>query len=76
MDNFKRLMPIFDFVDFTRSVKCDLSLPQFVVVGAQSTGKSSVLERLMGISILPRGTGTVTRCPIDIRIRNSSSQNG
>ena len=34
-----------------------LNLPQMVVVGAQSSGKSSVLESLVGKEFLPRGTG-------------------
>lgn len=71
VNNFSKFKGIFDFVDAVREFKLDLKLPQFVVIGAQSTGKSSVLERLMGMSILPRGTGTVTRCPLDIRIREN-----
>jgi hypothetical protein len=36
-------------------------LPQIVVVGGQSSGKSSVLEAIVGRSFLPRGCGIVTR---------------
>jgi hypothetical protein len=32
-------------------------MPQIVVLGAQSTGKSSVLESIIGKEILPRGKG-------------------
>lgn len=46
----------------SNSVK--LNLPQIVVVGSQSAGKSSVLENIVGHSILPRGTGIVTRVPL------------
>uniref|UniRef100_A0A8C2HNX4 Dynamin-type G domain-containing protein n=1 Tax=Cyprinus carpio TaxID=7962 RepID=A0A8C2HNX4_CYPCA len=35
----------------------------------QSSGKSSVLEALSGIA-LPRGSGIVTRCPLELRLRN------
>jgi len=41
------------------------SLPKFVVVGDQSMGKSSIIEAICDIK-LPRGTGTVTRCPYQI----------
>lgn len=41
-----------------------IDLPQIVVVGTQSSGKSSVLESLVGKSFLPRGTGIVTRAPL------------
>ncbi|XP_021950929.1 dynamin-1-like protein isoform X2 [Folsomia candida] len=45
-----------------------IQLPQIVVVGTQSSGKSSVLESLVGRSFLPRGTGTVTRCPTVLQL--------
>ena len=41
------------------------SLPKFVVVGDQSHGKSSIIEAICDIK-LPRGQGTVTRCPFQI----------
>ncbi|KAG1658613.1 Dynamin-1-like protein [Nymphon striatum] len=43
-------------------------LPQIVVVGAQSSGKSSVLESLVGKDFLPRGTGIVTRRPLVLQL--------
>lgn len=46
------------------SKNIDLALPQIVVVGSQSAGKSSVLENIVGHTILPRGTGIVTRVPL------------
>lgn len=46
----------------------NLQLPQIIVVGAQSSGKSSVLENLVGRSFLPRGPGVVTRCPIILQL--------
>ncbi|XKL65079.1 hypothetical protein PGB90_005165 [Kerria lacca] len=61
-----------------------IQLPQIVVVGTQSSGKSSVIESLVGRSFLPRGTGIVTRrplilqlvyCPKDDR-ENRSAENG
>ena len=38
-----------------------IRLPTIAVIGSQSAGKSSILERLSGID-LPRGAGMVTRC--------------
>ncbi|KAF8771658.1 Dynamin-1 like protein [Argiope bruennichi] len=46
----------------------DLSLPQIVVVGSQSAGKSSVLENIVGREFLPRGCGVVTRRPTLIQL--------
>lgn len=45
-----------------------INLPQIVVVGSQSSGKSSVLESLVGKAFLPRGTGIVTRAPLILQI--------
>ncbi len=51
----------------------DLKLPQIVVVGAQSTGKSSVLESIVGKDFLPRGSGIVTRTPIILQLNRIAS---
>ena len=51
-----------------------LDLPQIVVVGGQSSGKSSVLESLVGRSFLPRGTGIVTRRPLILQLYNTSGE--
>lgn len=45
-----------------------IDLPQIIVVGSQSSGKSSVLESLVGKSFLPRGTGIVTRAPLILQM--------
>jgi dynamin 1-like protein len=53
-----------------------LDLPQIVVVGGQSSGKSSVLEGIVGRSFLPRGTGIVTRRPLVLQLYNTRSDGG
>lgn len=45
-----------------------IELPQIVVVGSQSSGKSSVLENIVGGDFLPRGPDMVTRRPLIIQI--------
>ena len=45
--------------------------PQVVVVGEESSGKSSVLERLMMTPLLPRAENICTRLPIHVRLRRS-----
>lgn len=49
-------------------VPLTVSLPQIVVVGGQSSGKSSVLESIVGLDFLPRGTNIVTRRPTIIQL--------
>jgi hypothetical protein len=41
-------------------------------VGSQSSGKSSVLESLVGYDFLPRGTGIVTRRPLVLQLLNEN----
>eukprot|EP00882_Tetradesmus_deserticola_P003727 GHRQ01003942.1.p1 GENE.GHRQ01003942.1~~GHRQ01003942.1.p1 ORF type:complete len:478 (+),score=208.07 GHRQ01003942.1:111-1544(+) len=43
-------------------------LSSIVVVGGQSSGKSSVLEAVVGRDFLPRGTGIVTRRPLVLNL--------
>ncbi|ODV89042.1 hypothetical protein CANCADRAFT_133114 [Tortispora caseinolytica NRRL Y-17796] len=47
-----------------------LDLPQVVVVGSQSSGKTSVLENIVGRDFLPRGSGIVTRRPLILQLIN------
>jgi replication fork clamp-binding protein CrfC len=49
-----------------------IDLPQIAVVGAQSTGKSSVLESIVGRDFLPRGSGIVTRRPLILQCQHIS----
>lgn len=50
-----------------------IDLPQITVVGSQSSGKSSVLENIVGREFLPRGTGIVTRRPLILQLFNRRS---
>ncbi|KAI9818928.1 MAG: hypothetical protein M1827_007749 [Pycnora praestabilis] len=49
-----------------------LPLPKIVVVGDQSTGKSSVIEAISEIKV-PRNVGTCTRCPLEINLREDGA---
>ena len=50
-----------------------IDLPSIVVIGSQSSGKSSVLESIVREDFLPRGTGIITRCPLKLQLINDSS---
>lgn len=45
-----------------------------MVVGSQSSGKSSVLENIVGRDFLPRGSGIVTRRPLILQLINVPSE--
>lgn len=48
-----------------------LTLPSIVVIGSQSSGKSSVLEAIVGHEFLPKGLNMVTRRPIELTLVNT-----
>jgi len=50
-----------------------INIPRIVLTGTQSSGKSSIVNRFIGMDILPVGDNMVTRTPINIRL---SSVNG
>jgi len=52
----------------------EVDLPMIVVVGSQSSGKSSVLENIVGRSFLPRGQGIVTRRPLVLQLVHIPSE--
>jgi len=64
------LIPVINKLqDVFNTVGADaIQLPQIVIVGSQSSGKSSVIESLVGRSILPRGIGIVTRRPLVLQL--------
>ncbi|XP_027919460.1 dynamin-related protein 3A-like [Vigna unguiculata] len=59
-----RLQDIFSRVGSHNSI----DLPQVAVVGSQSSGKSSVLEALVGRDFLPRGNDICTRRPLVLQL--------
>uniref|UniRef100_A0A1J3C895 Dynamin-related protein 3A n=1 Tax=Noccaea caerulescens TaxID=107243 RepID=A0A1J3C895_NOCCA len=51
-----------------------IELPQVAVVGSQSSGKSSVLEALVGRDFLPRGNDICTRRPLVLQLLQTKSK--
>ncbi|EJF62618.1 Dynamin central region-domain-containing protein [Dichomitus squalens] len=62
-----KLQDVFSAVGSNAS---QIDLPQICVLGSQSSGKSSVLENIVGRDFLPRGTGIVTRRPLVLQLIN------
>ncbi|CEI39274.1 Vacuolar protein sorting-associated protein 1 [Fusarium venenatum] len=58
----------------TVGVNNPIDLPQIAVVGSQSSGKSSVLENIVGRDFLPRGSGIVTRRPLVLQLINRPAE--
>lgn len=72
-ENETTIQPLLMAVDSMREILSDtnIQIPSIVVVGDQSSGKSSVLEAISSIG-LPRGNGIVTRCPLVLRLVRQS----
>ena len=52
------LRKVISIVDLLRDIGLgsQLSLPKVIVLGTQSSGKSSLLEQIVGLDFLPRGS--------------------
>ena len=70
----EKIRPLMDKIDQVRSLLSSnedgIAFPNVVVVGDQSSGKSTLLEALSLVE-LPKGTGIVTRCPLVLRMRRA-----
>ena len=69
---FKKLRKLINLVDQLRDVGVNeyIQLPRIASLGTQSSGKSSVLESIVGLDFLPRGDGVVTRRPLELRLNH------
>jgi hypothetical protein len=68
---FSNLSTLINLIDKLRDFGLDdyISLPRIAVLGTQSAGKSSLLEAVCGLNFLPRGSGVVTRRPLELRMK-------
>jgi GTPase SAR1 family protein len=67
---YEQMKAMIALMDRLRDLKLDelISLPRIAVLGTQSAGKSSLLESICGVNFLPRGSGIVTRVPLELRM--------
>ena len=72
---FKSLRDLINLIDELRDCGINeyIELPRICTLGTQSSGKSSVLESIIGLDFLPRGNGVVTRRPLELRLFNIKS---
>ncbi|CAF4402965.1 unnamed protein product, partial [Adineta steineri] len=69
------IAPLLTTIDQIRNrvsdIDATIDLPAIVVIGEQSSGKSSVLEALSGIPLPRGGQHMTTKCPLELRMRRS-----
>ena len=72
---FKKLRKLINLIDQLRDCGVNeyIKLPRICSLGTQSSGKSSVLESIVGLDFLPRGDGVVTRRPLELRLCHIST---
>lgn len=51
----------------------NIELPRIVVVGTQSSGKSSLLNGLLNMDLLPTGKTMVTKTPLNLQLNQSEN---
>ncbi|SCU93639.1 LAME_0F04500g1_1 [Lachancea meyersii CBS 8951] len=68
----KQMIEIRAILNKVDSSSANLTLPSIVVIGSQSSGKSSVLESIVGKEFLPKGSNMVTRRPIELTLVNTA----
>ncbi|SCU82785.1 LADA_0C07954g1_1 [Lachancea dasiensis] len=71
----KQMIEIRAILNKVDSSSSHLTLPSIVVIGSQSSGKSSVLESIVGKEFLPKGSNMVTRRPIELTLVNTAGVN-
>ena len=73
---YENLRSIITLVDHLRDAGLQkyIKLPRIATLGTQSSGKSSVLESIVGLNFLPRGDGVVTRRPLELRLVHTYDQ--
>lgn len=71
----KQMIEIRSILSKIDSTSSHLTLPSIVVIGSQSSGKSSVLESIVGKEFLPKGSNMVTRRPIELTLVNTPNAN-
>ncbi|CAG9332684.1 unnamed protein product [Blepharisma stoltei] len=73
---YSNLRSLITLVDHLRDAGLQkyIRLPRIVTLGLQSSGKSSVLESIVGLNFLPRNEGVCTRRPLELRLVHEENQ--
>ncbi|KAF9078197.1 P-loop containing nucleoside triphosphate hydrolase protein [Rhodocollybia butyracea] len=74
-DYAKRCKALMELDRELRKLGADMffDLPHIAVIGAQSAGKSSLIEAVSGINV-PRDSGICTRCPVELSMSSVADE--
>jgi GTP-binding protein EngB required for normal cell division len=71
---------IFKITNILNNISNDLSInngikvPSLVMIGSQSSGKSSLLNKILNMEMLPTGGKMVTRTPLNMELINTKTE--
>ena len=68
-----KIMNILNSISKDISVSKKLNIPSLVMIGSQSSGKSSLLNKILNMDILPTGGKMVTRTPLNLELINTKN---
>lgn len=71
-----KMFKILDPLRAELNTLANLTPPKIVVIGDESSGKSTVLEQLMRMPLFPRKAEFCTRLPIHVRLRRPDPSSG
>ena len=74
-DFFKKIKKTNEFIKELQKLNLTkyITIPHICSIGTQSNGKSSILTNIIGLDILPKGDGVVTRRPLELRLNHIDS---
>jgi GTP-binding protein EngB required for normal cell division len=56
------------------SINSGITVPSLVMIGSQSSGKSSLLNKILNMDMLPTGGKMVTRTPLNMELINTKTE--
>ena len=67
---FFKIKEVNTFIKILEKLKLTeyINIPRICSIGNQSNGKTSILTNIIGLDILPKGDGVVTRRPLELRL--------
>ena len=72
---FMKIKEVYEFIKLLEKQKLTeyINMPRICSIGNQSSGKTSILTNIIGLDILPKGDGVVTRRPLELRLNRINS---
>jgi hypothetical protein len=69
---FEKVKEAYKFIKLLEQLELTeyINIPRICSIGNQSNGKTSILTNIIGLDILPKGEGIITRRPLELRLNH------